>query len=121
LFKKNKSLKKIQKMRLFLIMSILILTACASWSTTDRALLGYGAGLHAFDAYCSYHYVDRDTELNGLLAGMKPAEAVGAMVLSFGIMYFLADYFKDYRTPILIGYGGVKTVITINNIKFGIP
>ena len=99
----------------------MVLCGCATWSKTDKALLGYGAGLHAFDMYCSYHYVDRDTELNGLLAGMKPAEAVGAMVLSFGIMYFLADYFPKYRTPLLLGYDTVKTVITINNIDYGIP
>ena len=104
-----------------IILCIMVLCGCATWSKTDRALLGYGAGLHAFDMYCTYHYVDRGTELNGLLDGMKPAEAVISLAVSFGIMYFLADYFEDYRTPILIGYDAVKTMITINNIDYGIP
>ena len=109
------------KPAVLILIFLIILTGCAGWTQNQKIMLGYGAGLHAFDMYCSYHYVNRDTELNGLLAGMKPAEAVGTMVLSFAIMYFLADYFEDYRTPILFGYDTVKTVITINNIEFGIP
>lgn len=66
-------------MKPYPLLIILLLTGCAGWSKTDKVLLGYGAGLHAFDMYCSYHYVDRDTELNGLLAGMRPWEAVGTM------------------------------------------
>ena len=109
------------KTAILILIILIILTGCAGWTQNQKIMLGYGAGLHAFDAYCSYHYVDRDTELNGLLAGMKPAEAVGAMVLSFAIMYFLADYFPKYRTPLLLGYDTVKTVIKINNINYGLP
>ena len=107
-------------MKRIIIIAILILTGC-SWKPHQQALFGVGAGLHALDMYSTYHYVERDTELNGMLASMKPWEAVGTMAISFIVMYLIADRFEDYRTPILVGYVGVKSALTINNIEFGIP
>ena len=107
-------------MKKILIILVLILTSC-SWKTHDQVLFGLGAGLHGLDIYSSYHYVEDDTELNRVLASMKPWEAVGSMVVSFGIMWWLADSWEEYRTEILGGWLGVKTIVTINNIEYGIP
>ena len=99
---------------------LIILTSC-SWKTHDQVLFGMGAGLHALDMYSTYHYVEDGTELNSLYSGMKPWEAVGTMAITFVAVYIASEVFEAYRTPLLSGYLGVKTAITINNIEFGIP
>lgn len=108
-------------MKNIIIIAVIILSGCAGWTKTQKTLLGYDAALHVFDMYCTYHYVGDDHEMNSILDGMKPAEAVLTMAATFGIMYLIADSFPKLRMPVLIGYGAVKTGITINNIKYGIP
>ena len=106
--------------KILIILAILILASC-SWKTHDKVLFGVGAGLHALDMYSTYHYVEDGTELNSLYSGMKPWEAVGTMAITFVAVYIAAEVFEAHRTPLLSGYLGVKTAITINNIEFGIP
>ena len=84
-----------------LVFAILFQGCFTKWETKDKVLFASFAGLQAVDTAQSWGIWDDPSreELNLCITSRESLVMIKA--LSTGIIYFIADWFKDQRTKIL--------------------
>ena len=107
-------------MRLILILC-LFLTNC-TWSMQDKALFSAYTVGNIIDIGQTRAVLSDDEyyEINPLLDGLNKDQATAVMLGTNLGLYFLSDYFEEWRTYILLGAVGVKWGLVIHNNKIGV-
>lgn len=80
----------------------MLLQGCA-WSKSDKAWWAIYTIVHGIDMHQTSIILedDRWEEKNPILKNMSSNEATVAMIITWGVVYYLADYFPKYRTPLI--------------------
>ena len=91
--------------KIILIISILIFTGCASWSTQDKALMGSFVASQAISGAQIHHANNTNGihEQNGIYKDCEPEGIALFKLLGIGAVYGLSELLPDYKTEILIG------------------
>ena len=102
-----------------IVLCSLLVMSC-SWSMQDKALLASYGALSAIDAVQTLSCT-HCRELNPILATDGKPDAVkiiGVKTASLIGVYFMADYFKDYRTTVLIVPVAMQSGVVIWNMQY---
>ena len=107
----------VRKMRYILIF-LLFISGCASWSTRDKILAGWSTAATITDAYTTIKMLDNPNnyERNPIL-GEHPSNSTVIVYLGLSqiITLSIAHAFPKIRPYLLIGKAIVNTTCTINN------
>lgn len=109
-------------MKSLAIACILILSMSCTWNKQDSLLLGTYGALSTIDAIQTLNFDDDTIELMPLLRdeNKRPvaSKVIGYKIAGFIGLYFVADYFEEYRTTILIVPTVIQGGVVLWNLQF---
>ena len=109
----------------WLKITILLTLLCVScsWSANHKIMMGTYLTAHAVDIMQTRVIkddVNNFYEINQGLDGLTRDQATGAMIVSSGVIYLLADNLPEYRTWIIAVPMSLALACVFNNWKIGV-